>query len=244
MNSFEELKHLPRFTIGSIKLKDLIFNYNDPLAFYNEYNDVFVNEIYRFNSSIPSPLILDVGGYIGLTVMYFKTLFPQAEITVFEPDPTIFGLLKKNISGGGYRKVTMVKAGVGKEKRKLSFYPSGSDGGNFYHRVQGSPVEVEILKLSDFINQPIDLLKINIEGMEGDVFEEIEYKLPFVKEIIFEYHAFYSLPQCLGKILTILDRNHFRYIIADVPCARTPVPFQIGMNYKYFNLVYATKISG
>lgn len=243
MISFEELKHLPRFTGGSIDLNGLSFHYNDPLAFYNEYIDIFLNEIYRFKPTVQFPVILDVGGYIGLSAMYFKSLFPGAELTVFEPDPSIFEILKRNIHGGGFTGMRLVNAGVGKENKKLCFYPSGADGGNFYNRLQGTPVEVDIVKLSDFITRPVDLLKMNIEGMEGDVFEEIEHKLSFIKVIIFEYHAFYSLPQSLGKILTILDRSGFRYIVTDVPCTQTPIPFQLGVNYKYYNLVYAARIA-
>ena len=84
---------------------------------------------------------------------------------------------------------------------------------------------------------------MNIEGMEGEIFEEIEQRLPLIKEIIFEYHAFHHLTQHLGKILTILDRKGFRYLVADVPCAPTPIPFRMNMNYKHFNLVYARNTS-
>jgi FkbM family methyltransferase len=242
MSTFEELKHLPRHTRGSIELNGISFQYNDPLAFYNEYTDIFINGIYRFASRAPSPIILDVGGYIGLSAIYFKILFPGARVMVFEPDPFAFEMLQNNVRGAGLPGVTLFNAGVGKDMGKLPFYPDGADGGNFIVRRKGSPLEVDMVRLSDYITGPVELLKMNIEGMEGDVFEEIEHKLSFIKEIIFEYHAFHCLPQNLGKILAILERSGFRYLVADVPCARTPVPFKMGRGYKYFNLINAAKV--
>ena len=242
MQTLEDLPHLPRYVHGSITLDGLSIVYNDPLAFYNEYKDIFIDNIYRFNPTHPSPVILDVGGYIGLSALYFKTLFPAAKITVFEPDPAVFALLKTNLANNGCPDVILIAAGVGKEKTKRPFYPDGADGGSLLARRQNQVIEVNLVRLSDYFTGEVDLLKMNIEGMEGDVFEEIEPQLSRVKEIIFEYHAFANLPQRLGEILTRLDRNGFRYLVTDVPCARTPVPFKMNRNYKYFHLVYAKKI--
>jgi FkbM family methyltransferase len=43
------------------------------------------------------PVIIDCGGNIGLSVLYFKYLFPNSVITVFEPSPPVFEILKENI---------------------------------------------------------------------------------------------------------------------------------------------------
>jgi len=239
IHNLKHLLNLPRYVKGSITLNGLSFVYNDPLAFHNEYNDIFIDNIYRFNSTRPSPSILDVGGYIGLSALYFKTLFPEAKITVFEPEPAIFSLLETNLVNNGFSDVVLIAAGAGKEKTKGCFFPDGADGGNFLSPKKLSSIEVNLVKLSDYITGDIDLLKMNIEGMEGDVFEEIEPKLSYIEEIIFEYHAFAHLPQRLGEILIRLDRNGFRYLVTDVPCARTPFPFKMNPTYKYFNLVYA-----
>ena len=242
MYALEDLLSLPRHTHGSITLNRISIAYNDPLALYNEYKDIFIHKIYHFNSPHPAPVILDVGGYIGLSALYFKTLFPGAKITVFEPEPAIFALLKANLVNNGFSDVLLIAAAAGKEKTKALFYPDGADGGSLLAREQTRVIEVNLVRLSDYIAGDIDLLKMNIEGMEGDVFEEIEPKLSRVKEIIFEYHAFAHLPQRLGDILTRLDRNGFKYLVTDVPCARTPLPVGMNQNYKHFNLIYARKM--
>jgi FkbM family methyltransferase len=241
INTLENLKSYPRYTPGQIRLNGLSIRYNDSLALYNGYKDIFINRIYEFKPVHPCPVILDVGGYIGLSTMYFKTSFPGADVTVFEPDPGIFHILELNLEANHFTGVQTIRAGAGKKEGNEFFFPDGADGGNRFVSKHDTSMQVNIVKLSNYINSPIDLLKMNIEGMEGEVFEEIESRLSFIREIIFEYHAFHNLPQSLGKILDILDRNGFRFLVTDIPGAVTPVPFNMNGNYKRFNLVYARR---
>src|SRR4051812_34885840 len=41
------------------------------------YAEIFVAEPYSFKSSTPTPYILDGGVNIGMSVAYFKTIFPN-----------------------------------------------------------------------------------------------------------------------------------------------------------------------
>ena len=216
--------------------------YIDPLSLYYEYKDIFEKRIYYFYSKKKFPVIIDAGGYVGMSVLYFKSIYPQAHITVFEPDANIFLVLKKNIETNNLKDVKLIKAGLGKINNSVEFYPNEADGGSMYKISNNKTTNIKIVRLSSYINQPVDLLKMNIEGAEGEVFEEIEDKLHFIKEIIFEYHAFDNLPQNLGKILTILDRNSFRYLITNAVGKGINIPFHLPKKYQYFNLIYAKQI--
>lgn len=238
----KKLKFLSRYQRGVLKLGKYSIEYIDPLSLYYEYKDIFEKNIYHFKSNKSSPVIIDAGGYIGLSVLYFKSIYPQSHITVFEPDQYIFLVLKKNIEINNLKGVKLIKAGLGKINNIIKFYPDGADGGSMYKTSNNNATKIRIIKLSSYINQPIDLLKMNIEGAEGEVFEEIEDKLHFIKEIIFEYHAFNNLPQSLGKILTILDRNSFRYLITNAVGKGINIPFHLPKKYQYFNLIYAKQI--
>lgn len=243
MGNLERLKIMPRYVSGQIRLGNLIINYNDPLALYNEYKDIFINRIYDFQPKHEHPVVIDVGGYIGLSAIRFNQIQPNAKIHVFEPDPTIFHLLTQNMEQNGITNANLINAGIAKSKGDVSFFPDGADGGNVFNRTRGEidEIKADMLKLSAFIEDEVDLLKMNVEGMEGEIFEEIEEKLPLIDQIIFEYHAFHNLSQNLGNILERLDRNGFRYLVAQVPCAQIPVPFRMHSTYRNFNLVYARK---
>ena len=240
--SIEKLRFLPRHQRGVLKLGKYSIEYIDPLSLYFEYKDIFKKQIYYFYTKKKFPVIIDAGGYIGMSTLYSKSIYPRAHITVFEPDANIFLVLKKNVEINNLKNVKIINAGLGKINNFVEFYSDDADGGSMYKISNNKTKKIKIVKLSSYINQPIDLLKMNIEGAEGEVFEEIEDKLHFVKEIIFEYHAFDNLPQNLGKILTILDRNSFRYLITNSVGKEINIPFHLPGKYQYFNLIYAKQI--
>jgi FkbM family methyltransferase len=211
-------------------------------AFYYEYRDIFEKGIYKFKTANKKPKIIDAGGYIGMATLYFKLLYPKAEIKVFEPDHFTFSFLKENIENNKIKNVTLYDFGLGKKDGIVSFYPDGGDGASSKIRNGEKKVNIKIKKLSDYISSPVDLLKINIEGAEYEVLQDIENKLKFVDQIILEYHCFYELPQTLGKILDILDRNSFKYAVSSPVGYIVGNPFNEGIKHKLFNLVYAKKI--
>src|SRR6516164_4426665 len=57
----------------------------DGLNFYIQYKDEFIQQIYHFESSSTNPLIIDGGSNIGMSILYFKRLYPNARIVGFEP---------------------------------------------------------------------------------------------------------------------------------------------------------------
>src|SRR5690606_6701996 len=62
------------------------------------YREIFLDEIYRFSAACEAPFIVDCGANIGMSVLYFKTLYPESRIVAFEPNPSAFALLEKNVA--------------------------------------------------------------------------------------------------------------------------------------------------
>lgn len=234
------LKRLPRRQAGVAHLHGLTICYNDARALAFSFQDIFGKQIYAFHSKNPAPVILDAGAYIGLATLFFKTIYPAARVTSFEPDAQVYRLLQENMRANGCRDVTLVNAGLGKVEGTAEFYPDGADGGSIYQSGRAvSPLPARLVRLSAWINAEIDLLKMNIEGAEGDVMEEIAGKLSLVRQVIIEYHAFSWLPQTLGRILSLLDECNFRYWVTEPPGLQLSYPVQFSERYRRFNLVYA-----
>lgn len=75
-------------------------------------------------------------------------------------------------------------------------------------------IEVSSVRLSDYINQEIDLLKLDVEGLEELVLNEIDSKMDKVKEIVMEFHGSSSNPNNDSKrIFALLLKKKFKYII-------------------------------
>jgi FkbM family methyltransferase len=215
--------------------------------FYMQYKDEFINKIYDFASRRPDPFIIDGGSNIGMSVLYFKRAYPRARVIGFEPDPDIFRLLTDNVASNGLTDVRLVNAGLGAGPGTAAFVPDRSAGGRVCEPPNGSALTVTVHRLSDYLTEPADFVKLNIEGMELAVLREVEAsgRLPNVREMVVEYHGWPDGRQGLGEILNLLDRNGFRYLIHDFDaetCAATKPPFRLTPETTWFCLVYAKQL--
>src|SRR5512134_1625936 len=98
---------------SSVRCMDYTVRINDGPNYYVLYKDLIVNQIYRFEALRPDPCILDCGSNIGLSILYFKRLYPKARIIGFEPDPAVLHYLQDNVSANGLTDVKVVQAAVG-----------------------------------------------------------------------------------------------------------------------------------
>lgn len=142
--------------------------------------------------------ILDIGGNIGITSLYFANRYPSAKIIVFEPVPSNFSVLSKNVTP--YSNITALPIALGKEQGVLEMYcsddPINNGGYSFFETGcdVGRKVSVEVKEingvLSDHNIKNIDLIKIDTEGAEYDILTSLDENiLSSVKWIIGELHG-------------------------------------------------------
>jgi FkbM family methyltransferase len=191
------------------------------------YDDIFRKNVYFFEAKTSQPFIIDCGGHIGLAVLYFKSLYPQARILSFEPNPETFALLQKNIAQNDLRDVEAVNMALTRDGKKDAILYVGEDflqawdstdtiEPNLWvnmHDYRGIPVPSG--RLSSYINGRVDFLKLDIEGAEVAVLEELSGKLSAVGALTLEYHQNpANLAQDkLQEILEKLGRSGFQYEI-------------------------------
>ena len=239
------LKNRERFKIRTSKILNYSVQYTDQLSLYFEFKDIFKNKIYHFNTQKREPFIIDAGSCIGMSILYFKHVYPEARIIGFEPDREIFEILENNIKRNDLTNVELINTALTSREGERVFFPDGTDGGSLVYKSNKEPTRVKAVRLSDYINEPVDFLKMNIEGAELDVLSEISDKLHYINEMVIEYHSFDNSNQVLHKILDLLNRKGFMYLINDFddaesnPAVRTP--FKLGKNTRYFLLIYAKR---
>lgn len=183
-------------------------------SFYIQFRECFVDEIYYFKSESEEPFIIDCGTNLGMAVLYFKWLYPKSEILSFEPSPGTFAFAEKNV--GHFDNVTLKNVGVGARKGSITFYNDterpGLSTGNKDGILEGredkiEEIEVKIVKLSDYIKKPVDMLKVDIEGMESEVLNDIQNKIGDVANISMEYHLMEG--NLLSNIIRGLEKTHY-----------------------------------
>lgn len=225
-DSFDYLKDSIRYQKQKVPLMGKEFLVADGMSFYYNYKEIFESEIYNFFSKSSNPLIIDCGCNYGTSILYFKSIYPKAEIIGFEPDPYIFNIAKKNIGEYGLENVTLINKGLWKEVSTLAFYSERADGGRLGFTGDNSEhekIEVETTILSKFLSdRKVDFLKIDIEGAELEVLLECEVYLVNVSYLFVEYHSFIGKEQQLNELLSILTRNKFRYLINSISESKTP----------------------
>src|SRR5688500_414682 len=99
-------KHAPKNKQYSHRLnKNITVHFANPAEFLLSVRELFIEEIYRFRSTTPQPVILDCGAHIGMSLLFFKLNYPGASITAFEPDPENYRLAAQNLLSWGFEKV-------------------------------------------------------------------------------------------------------------------------------------------
>jgi FkbM family methyltransferase len=185
------------------------------------FEEIFLRKQYYFDATTTRPVIVDVGSNIGLSLLYFKWQYPHAVILGFEPDPSTFHVLEANVKQNRLEDVRVLNQAVFDGTEWLDLFGDPDTPGSPQHsvrsgRVGGTARRVRGTRLSEHLTQPIDLLKVDIEGAERVVVDELERsgKLTLISRMAIEYHHHVEADDDkLGDLLATLERNDFGYQI-------------------------------
>ena len=213
IKEWEKLRFQPRGTQGTIRLQGQPFHYHDAESFYVTYKELVVDDMYRFHTNNPTPLIIDCGANMGLSVLYLAQLYPQARIIAFEPEGPIFDVLQKNVEQfSANDRVELHKKAVWESETTLQFYTDHGMSGTVETKYENqTPTEVKTVRLASYLQTAVDFLKMDIEGAEYTVLKDCEPFLKNVQNIFVEYHSYLGKEQKLEEILAILKNSGFRY---------------------------------
>jgi len=146
---------------------------------------IFWNRDYAFDMAQSPSIIIDAGANVGYSTLFFARMYPDARIIAIEPHPDNFSQLIKNVQP--FPQITPVQAAVWHEDKVLGLWDP--EQGHWGFRVTtraAEPADLEIQGrcigslLHEFDLQHVDLLKIDIEGSEKEVFEN---PLPWIDNI-------------------------------------------------------------
>ncbi len=223
---------------------------DDGPNFYMLYKDIFVKQIYHFSAQRPDPFILDCGSNIGMSVLYFKLIYPEARIIGFEPDPAVFRCLQQNVASNRLTGVELIQAALSSQEASLVFQSDGNYGGHLGERLpkerpdRRTEIRVPSTRLCHYLTEPVDFLKMNIEGAEWEVLRDSQDELRKVKQMVIEYHHLPGLPRTLHRILELLDHQGFEYLVNDLDSQTNRAvlpPFHLNADTSYFLLIYALR---
>lgn len=227
VRTFYQMRSRHEKSPRNIPVQDLSFNnlkldIVDGPSFVGQYKEIFLEEIYKFESKNPAPVIYDCGANVGTSILYFKQHHPQARITAFEADKNVYKCVASNLKKNNVSDVNLINKAVWTHNDGVNFSSDGADGGAISSSGKSAPIASA--RLRDFLakEQTIDMLKIDIEGAETDVVLDCADELHRVQNIFIEFHSINKSPQKLSKLLAVLENQGFRYFMTPISVRETP----------------------
>ena len=184
-----------------------IFEFRDDTVDYKVIMGVFERNTYNFAEDLKGKIVIDIGAQIG-TASIFAGL-RGALVFAFEPEKDSYNLLVKNIAHNKLTKtVKAYNFAIGTPGIRLLYINDKNTAGNSLRRqdFQNAPEQtIEVLSLKatlDLCGVPVcDILKIDCEGCEIEVFPEITNGLDKrIKVIKGEVHDFLFSPEQNKKL--------------------------------------------
>lgn len=176
------------------------------------FKKIFLDHEYRLPFQASPLAIMDLGANTGLASLYFRAQFPEAQIVAVEPEEGNFAMMQRHL--GGLPGVVMVRAAVWSHDGEIFLADPGI--GSWGLRVDDSPqsgaerrsgcrvpaVSMPTL-LRHFPGGRVDLLKVDVEGAEKEIFESSAAWIQSIDAIVIELHDRYK-PGCNRAFFTAI----------------------------------------
>jgi FkbM family methyltransferase len=162
---------------------------------FETFREILLYSEMEFPVSKPPTRILDAGANVGLAALAFLRRFPDAEIIAIEAEPRNFELLVRNLAP--YPNVTCVQGALWFQSGTVFIDDDGADNWSFTvsgqkadAKVSANPIRAytvhELMQLRKW--HSIDLVKMDIEGAEKDIFDADRSWLDAVEMLVVETH--------------------------------------------------------
>ena len=215
--------------LKNIDIKKPIFEFSDEDPIFNNYNEFFVDKIYDDLNLKNLNICFDIGSNVGLFTKYLK-LNNCNKIFCFEPNKTAFNSLQKNLNVES--EVELFNLAVSYNNESLRLYIDNNNSLiSSAHDIKNNYYDVETITLKDIFErnkiQKVDFVKIDIEGMEFDLIENLEDSIfQKIDKFLIEYHDFYftdgsqKLEKLKNKITLmgydIVNKHKYIYACKDI----------------------------
>ena len=156
------------------------------------YRDVLIFRTKCYDPAIPSfvpKTIVDAGAHVGMASISFALKYPGARVIAIEPEPSNFAALVRNTAP--YKMITPIQAALWSQDGEVALGPSNAHPKGAFQIVRNGSQKVRAITVETAMREAgidsIDLLKVDIEGAEVEVFETCPW-IANVQVIAIELH--------------------------------------------------------
>ncbi len=185
------------------------FQLRSPSSDVATYKHIFRRREYEFECEVEPQTILDAGANSGLASIYFANRYPNARIIAVEPEQANYDLLVKNVEP--YPQVIPVRAALWNRNETIELVDPGLGEWGYMTRATSDPEitapllqEVEGITVDQLMERyqctSIDLMKLNVEGAEREIFEDCGGWIDRVHAVVVKMHDRLK-PGCESSVL-------------------------------------------
>jgi FkbM family methyltransferase len=162
--------------------------------------------------------IIDAGSNIGMTTVYLSKYFPDSNFIAVEPDTPNFESVVYNLDINGVKNASKIKGGLWSRNTNLKIVKDFRDQRDWSIRVEETNEEGDLKAFSiqhlmkEHQFETIDILKIDIEGSEKEIFTSPNADVSFLSKtkcIAIEIHDEFD---CREEINAILTSYNFSFL--------------------------------
>lgn len=181
---------------------------------YQAFKKIFVEGEYAFGLGFTPRLILDGGANVGYSSVFFTHQYPEAVVVAIEPESENFRLLIKNTAP--YKNIRPIQGALWPRKTQLMMENTTGqpDAFRVSENLSSDSSTIPTITIMNLLNEMgldgIDLLKLDIEGSEKELFEDPEthHWLSRTQAIIVELHDRFK-PGCTEAVEGALAGENF-----------------------------------
>ena len=177
------------------------------------FEQIFLERQYDIDYPSNARTIIDAGANTGMSAVYLAERFSDAEIVAIEPESGNYETLVFNTSV--YSGVRPKNKALWYEETTLNIFDQGLKEWAFVTRQSDGHTEngVGTVRIAGIMSEMqwevVDVLKIDIEGSEKEVFENgVDEWLPKVRCLIIELHDNYN-PGASSSVLNAIKKYNF-----------------------------------
>ena len=177
------------------------------------FKEIFNLNIYNIKLPIIPNNIIDAGSNTGFASLFFKLKYPKAKIISLEIENGNINMIGKNLRN--FDNIEIIQKGLFNKKAFFKIEDPFHATNSFVIKevAKGEKYDVESITIDEIMTtskiETIDILKIDIEGAEKDLFEKnYENWLPKVKIIMVETHD-RMIPNCSYAVMKAVNEYNF-----------------------------------
>lgn len=159
---------------------------------FHSLYDSLVAQVYRPTRPVdPASIrhVVDVGGNVGHTTLFWLTTYANARVTVYEPHPAHVPLIERHLAANGFTGRATVRPVAAGSRPGHGFLTDDAWASTVTDRAAAGTIPISITDIhAELAGQSVDVMKLDCEGAEYDILADERFAVLRPRVVVMEVH--------------------------------------------------------